>query len=261
MPFIQGIGKETSVPANSDTLTFASNVTAGSLIQVKCRIGTTGVTVTLTDSLGNTYTSDQINTDDAVNGFSLHCGFALNSAAGACTVTATVSSSATFRWVIEEYSGIATVGAFDKSAVATGSSTTPSSGNTAATTQADELLSGACAITVGGATTFTAGSGYSNLVVAPAAPSSKAAGEGQIVSATGAYSAGFTLALSGAWICAIMTFKAATAATSGGPILDGRTLRGLTFGRVLGAPIFGPMAWKWEAERLHRRNEHLRRAA
>lgn len=54
---------------------------------------------------------------------------------------------------------------------------------------------------------------------------------------------------------------AASSGSIGGPVFDGRTFRGLTFGRVLGAPMFGPMAMKWEAERLWRRNEQLRRAA
>lgn len=207
MAFIQSTGKETTSNETVHTLAFVSNVTAGSLILVKCRIGTTSVTATCTDSLGNTYQTNPIDTDDGVNGFHLTVGYAMNSAAGANTVTVTLNTGATMRWTIEEYGNVLTSGALDKTAVALGSSASPDSGNTATTTAANELISGAVALTVGGATTISLGSGFSNLQVAPAAPSSKVGAEGKAVGATGTYNATFSLGASGAWICAVCTFK------------------------------------------------------
>jgi hypothetical protein len=49
--------------------------------------------------------------------------------------------------------------------------------------------------------------------------------------------------------------------TIGGPCFDGRTFRGLTFGRVLGAPMSREARMMAEADRLWRRDQQLRRAA
>lgn len=117
---------------------------------------------------------------------------------------------------VHEVSGLVLAGAFDKSAAGSGTSVTPSSGNTATLTQADEyVFGGAGRLT--GTGSWTAGSGY-NLRQNATDPTngSAQASEDKSVLATTAVSATFTIA-SAAWECVCATFKSAAAATESYP--------------------------------------------
>jgi hypothetical protein len=111
-----------------------------------------------------------------------------------------------------EYSGLLTTGFLDKTATGTGSSTSPDTGTTVATTQADELWIGGYApqkITTLGSLTngFSYVAGRSNTT--PNKISVFATEK--IVSTTGTANNGGTFADSCGWAAAIATFKASAA--------------------------------------------------
>ncbi len=115
-----------------------------------------------------------------------------------------------------EFSGLASSSPLDQTASASGSSTTPSSGNTAVTTQADELLIGA--IGVGGPPTdgFTPGGGYTALTSAGFSGGFEGTirPEYKIISVAGNYQADGVLNPSRSWGAAIATYKAAASTTN-----------------------------------------------
>lgn len=205
MSYVQSKSKD-SGSVTSDTLAFTSNTTAGNTIVAGVRIGANGRTLTLSDSTSNTYNQTAAQ-NDAV-GDDLIGGYAQNIAGGACTVTSAISgAAASMRWVIGEYGGLATA-SFDKTAGAVGSSTTPSSGNTATTTQANETLVGL--IDAGDSQTgFTAGTSYTKREELIVGGSLKIGLEDRDVTSTGTYAADATLAgASGHWAAIILTLKA-----------------------------------------------------
>ena len=115
-----------------------------------------------------------------------------------------------------EYSGILTSGYLDKTASANGQSTSPSTGTTDTTTQADELWIGATAS--GGANNqtsptngFTLMDGVKNVAISNAYLE-------KIVSATGTANSG-TTASNASWAGCIATFKASAAPPPAGGVL------------------------------------------
>lgn len=118
--------------------------------------------------------------------------------------------------MVHEVSGLVTAGAFDKSAAGSGTSVTPSSGNTATLTQADEYVFGGAG-RLSGTGSWTAGSGYTQRQnFTDATNGSAQASEDKNVAATTAVAATFTIA-SAAWECVCATFKSAAAATESYP--------------------------------------------
>ncbi len=200
-------GANTSQPA-----TWAGNTTTGNLIvvAVSVSVNTLNSVTSITDSQTNTYTRIR----STLYGSSAECElwYAINITGGTLptvTVNHTVSSVA---FTMREYSGLATVSPLDKgiSAVAT-TGTAMSSGATAATTQADELVLGYMAS--GGTTSYTLGTGYGNLT--QVSNSSVTSGlEYLTVSSTGAQTSTATLSLSGVWCMGVATFKTPAASAA-----------------------------------------------
>src|SRR5579862_5609852 len=128
----------------SSSLPFNSNNTLGNFIAVFIRAGHSGETFTVSDSKGNAYQQAvQMNeTLDSPNGDTFAIFYAQNIAGGANTVTVSDTTSATLRFAISEYSGVATSNSLDVTAAAQGTSTSPNSG-TATTVANGELLLGA----------------------------------------------------------------------------------------------------------------------
>lgn len=186
-------------------LAFLSNNTAGNLIVVCARIGVAGRTITVTDSKGNTYAQDKLQTASAQD---LVVYSAKNIAAGANTVSFAISGAAdSIRLAIHEYSGI-DANPLDQVASATGNSTAADSGATPTTTVADELLF-ACAST-GTSKDLTAGTNFTEReVVVQGAATERLLTEDRIVSATGAYNGLVTISALTVWCCCIATYKAA----------------------------------------------------
>lgn len=134
---------------------------------------------------------------------------------GLTTATITHPSVTARAAIFAEFSGIQQASPLDKTASAVGSSTTPSSGATATTTQADEVIFGAVAVETdgnsGSATTgmtpsasnisgtSTSGAGAASNMTADASYA--------IQTATNAQTAAWTGADNTDWACAIATYK------------------------------------------------------
>lgn len=114
-------------PASSVSAAFGSNATSGNRIVVAVRIATavTMAASMVTDTLSNTYVLDY---EPSLSGGDYAFFSAPVSSSGACTVTFNPGSSARIGIVIFEVSGIAAYGG-GAEAAASGTSTTPSSGN------------------------------------------------------------------------------------------------------------------------------------
>jgi hypothetical protein len=152
---IQSVAVATTVASASLTATL-SPTQSGSLLVVNA--GRKTSTITITDSSSQTYTLINRLTDGNDNNYFFYKS---NSAAGVTSVTITCSTGTDHLiLIVSEYSGLTTT-PLDKSAGVDNNATTSwSSGLTATTTQASELLIGTAMATQHAATTFVAGSGY-----------------------------------------------------------------------------------------------------
>src|SRR5262245_53433006 len=210
----------TNVSGTSWTVTASANTTAGNLlVLVTNGVQAASNPVTITDSQGNTWTK----TIDFTSGSSPNMAVAWcivavgkSHTSGVDTFTGTWTSSLSGKLIhVLEFAGIAAA-PLDKSTSASGASASPSSGATAATTQADELLFGAfgCWSASSPARTFTAGSGYTIASDYHSTWTVEMMTEYQVVAATGAYTAGCTMSAAvDNWVAAILTFKAAAVGT------------------------------------------------
>lgn len=204
---VQGNGTDAG-SVTSAGLVFTANVTAGSLLIVAVR-QLDGQTVTVTDNLnaGNyTQANHIVLTADTAGTYVF---YKENAAAGATTVTVTMSGTSRLRFAIDEFSGLITSSAFDQTAGAYDSnaaSTTPNSGATPVTTQAAELIYGA-AFTGGTTVTFTQGATYT-MAVDGSLTGQKVATEYKVVAATATYTADFTITPAVENSCIVASFKA-----------------------------------------------------
>ena len=168
-------------------------------------------TVTVTDSSGNSYANNANvldSSDTRTLVFSAPVTTALTTSS---TITVSFSTAAYYvNASALSVGGLVASSPADKSATSTGTSTTPSVGPTATTSQASELLIGAFGLDISSGTpSFTAGSGYTALTANLISGAWGIYPEYQIVNATGAYSA--TGTFSGGvqdWAAAIVTYKA-----------------------------------------------------
>ena len=211
---VQHVGKDAGT-ATGSTLAFASGNGAGNWIGVAIRAGVSGEAFTVNDSNGNVYRQAvQLNiTVDTPMGDTLAIFYAENIKGGANTVTIAASASATLRFAILEYAGVALTNSLDSKAAAQGTSATASSGSATTTAAGDLLLS---AIASANGRTFTAGSGYVIQERVPAAPNSKFVVEHQIQAAAGAVSAGASVGTSDNWGATLAAFRAASGGGGGG---------------------------------------------
>ena len=192
----------------SYSLPFDSNNAAGNWIAVCIRAGQSGQSFTVTDSRGNTYhNAVQFNdTLDTPNGNTIAIFYTENIAAGANTVTVSDTISGTLRFVILEYSGVATANSLDVVASAQGSGTSPNSGNATTTANGDLLLG---AIATADPATFTAPSGFTIREFVPAEPGTKLVAEDKIQTAAGSAAATASLSASDPWGALLAAFKKA----------------------------------------------------
>lgn len=133
------------------------------------------------------------------------------------TITASLAGSYAFRGIVcQEFSGLATSNAYDvgtvqvQSGPGTGANAV-SSGSTAATAQASELLFG-CSVDATGIATFTAGTSYT--LIDQNGTNLYQACEYRVVSATSTYAATFTASQNDDFITHIATYKEAAAAAA-----------------------------------------------
>lgn len=205
------------VSSSTLAMTVTANVSVGQFIVVAftCTSGNAR-TVAFSDSAGNTWATDvSQSTTSGVWIGSAQVTNALTS--GVSTITATISGGASVSRLIcaAQVSGIATSTAFDKGASTSGTSTSWSSGATAATTQADELVIGACGWDSTATETSTPGGSYTELFDFDNTGASELTMTYLIVSATGAQTATGTLTNSGSrtTAMAVATYKGAASST------------------------------------------------
>ncbi len=225
----------------SAVLAFPAANVAGDLSVVVVRAFVAGQAISVTDSNGNLYRqATQVNngTDDT-----LAIYYAQNIAAGANTVTVSVSTSASIRVAILEYGGVALANALDVTASNSATSAGPASGN-ATTTAAGDLLIGA--VSTQSFRTVTSGASYTVREAVAVAPSTVLMVEDAIQPTAGSTSASATLDSSDTWAAAMAAFKpqgAATAPTitslspTGGAVGASVTITGTNFGATQGTSV------------------------
>jgi len=186
------------------SLALATANSAGNFLAVVIRVGTpVGQTFTVTDTRGNTYRQAVRINNNSDNTLAVY--YAENIAAGTNTVTVSNSASATLRFVVLEYSGIASSNSLDGTASASGVSASPGSG-TLTTAASGDLLLGA--ISTANGPSLTVGNGFTIEGAVPALPNAKLVAEDRVQATAGSASAGVALGASDQWAAAIVAFKA-----------------------------------------------------
>ena len=179
------------------TLAYPNAQTAGDLNLVVVGWNDTAASVSgVTDTRGNAYKLAIGPTSGT--GLRQAIYYASGILGGATTVTVTFTQAAAYPDIrILEYKGVTTL---DKTAGASGTSATASSG-AVTTTAASELLFGASTVATG---TAAPGAGFTTRIIT--VPDSDLA-EDQLVSTAGTYSATATLTAAGPWVLQLVTFK------------------------------------------------------
>ncbi len=228
--FVQKITGQAAA-VDSTTLVFGTNNTAGNFISVANFWYSTDVTAhasgNITDSR-NTYALDVSGTAAST----AHAGLwsALNIGAGANTVTVNPPGNDTYiSCVASEYSGVATTSALDRTASNSGNSTTPTSGTTATTTQAAELVIACLSHNGSAATGIDLPSGYTNRYIQQNNSTYQPGSADElIVASTGAQSASWGTTASNNWFGVIATYKAAAGGGAQVNARNGIALSGIT---------------------------------
>src|SRR5258708_9852406 len=162
------------------------------------------------------------------------------------------------RFVILEYSGVATANSLDATAAAQGTSPSPNNENRVPTANGALVVG---LLTPAAAANFSAGNGYITEASVPTEPGTRLMVEDQVQSTAGAASASASLSASDKWGAALAAFKAAGAAGSTGPSITSLsptsglggtavTITGTHFGSTQGTVTFNgttPTPTNWNA--------------
>ncbi len=184
---------------------FSGSNVAGNLIIAFVRMSTANQTVAVSDTLGNAY-SDSVSQVQSSDGHQVHIFYAKNIRAGANTVTAAFSGTNNHPFVaIYEYAGLSTTAPLDRVAAAQGNSAAVSTGATALTSSANELVFAGTGFANNWGGAVTAGSGYA--LQQQDTGTSRAASEAGIVNAAAAYSGSLGLSASASWSAVVATFQ------------------------------------------------------
>ena len=198
----------------------AGGVAAGNLMVLTAGLAAGSTISSVTDSGGNSWTVNTIAQDDRIptNRFLLCYAVATTGLTSGNTISITSSNTgfANRVYMVSEYSGTASASVLDKTVAAQDVFSGPNTmdtGNTATTTQADEVLVAGWAYNSTSNTITGYSSGYTGLTTLVSGLS--VAGAWRIVAATGAYNA--TATQSGtvaSWGAGLATYKAATTAAT-----------------------------------------------
>src|SRR5258706_368115 len=241
---VQEAGKDAGETMSS-SLAFNTTNKTGDLIVVAVLAGTAGEGFSITDSNRTAYRK-AVQYDVRVDGDTLGLFYAENVAGGANAVTVSATMQDNLRFVILEYSGVATANSLDATAAAQGTSTSPNNANSVTTANGDLLLG---AVMTAAAANFSAGNGYITEASVPTEPGTRLMVEDQVQSTAGAASASASLSASDKWGAALAAFKAAGAAGSTGPSITSLsptsglvgtavTITGTNFGSTQGTVTF-----------------------
>lgn len=210
---VKQIANNQNQVAGTSTITLSctgSTIIAGHHVVVAIGYGSASTrTITVTDSKSNSYTTNI--TADMVTSQTPHAAIAIGRVTtplvAGDTITVTFSGTTGISDAIAyEYSGLASSSWIDGTSIgATGTSTTPSSGNDVTTNASDLLFS----VTYNAAATPTAGSGWTILDTIDNIGAKRITVQEQIVSATGTYAGTCTLNTSVDWATVLVAAKAA----------------------------------------------------
>jgi hypothetical protein len=210
---VQSVHGYVGTLVSSQSVTFGAPVASGDLIVVAVSSWNptnTSIVNGVTDCVGNSYTQAITDPVPATSGEGpLSIWYAANAKPGSnVTVTVQVGTAGSLTVAVHEYSGVVTTNVVDQVAHASGTGSTASSGLTATTTNANDLLFGASdridVSTVG----VVAGSGFTlrqsqtNNICCNAL-----ATEDEVVSETGQYGATFAYATSVTYRDALVAFR------------------------------------------------------
>lgn len=186
---------------SSATLAFNSNNAGGNLIVAGIRVGGAPTLSSIADSNGNTY-KQAVAYQQTGDPHWTYIYYAMNVAAGANSVTVTLTSTAILRFAIHEYSGCNKANVLDQTKSAQADTgTTLDTTNASATSQNNELI---FAMGTGGNTdTFTAGANYT---IREHVGGDKLATEDRIVTAAGTYNSTMTINANDKWAISLATF-------------------------------------------------------
>lgn len=211
------IGSATENSADTNVaLTLAAAVSIGDLIVVAFAADENRAPSSITDSKSHTYQLDKTITNSVLAIFSgrfisLYSTVCTSAMTTSDTITATHDGAGgTVKTVCAfKVSGSWNASRLDKTASGTGSTAAWSSGATAATAVADELVVGASAITDTVARTSTPGTGYTELFDRFDTDLGTTV-EYKIVAATGAQTADGTWSAANQWAAVVATYKEAS---------------------------------------------------
>lgn len=217
---------------NSFPLTLGTNVTAGNFLGAMYSVFLSGGSIpNATPTGGGTWNTTTAPTEqNAGNAFVC---YAMNATGGATTVTVDYGTGFYVEGSVVEFSGMVTTSALDvQTSNSNAGSTTPTSGTTGTTSQANELVLVCVQVSTSSTNVgldVPATTGYTNLHVEQDSGSTIGhSSDYKIVSATGTQSAAWgTLSASEAWSAKIATFKEASAGGVTLPMVE----RGKTSGR------------------------------
>ena len=190
---------------SSVSAAFPVSNTAGNLIIAFVRMSSTSQTVTVTDSAGDAF-AQAVSQAQTADGHQAYIFYAKKIAGGVNTVKATFSATNNHPWLaIYEYSGLNATSPLDQTAHAQGTSAAASSGATAMTVSANELLFAGTGLPAGYTGKATASGGFT--LLQQETGTSPADNEGEMVGSPAPYTAPFTLSSSTNWSAVLATFK------------------------------------------------------
>jgi len=204
--YVQGASITNDAGATTIARAFTTSVAAGNLIVAAVSWGSSA-TLSCTDSQANVY-AVATTQHDSVNNQSLGICYAANAKAGTTTVTATFSSSASYRrLLIHEYSGIAQASPVDVVAKNLANGTTSANAITSTavmTTTNGDLIFGAV-MDDDGVTGITAGTGFTQR---QSVNNKDLASEDLVQALAGSIAATQTFAASHRYLAQLVAFKA-----------------------------------------------------
>lgn len=143
---VQGCQATAAFPATTVSCTLTNTVGLGNTILVGTAAGSSARVITNITSGSDTCTVDTPKVSSTAG--SLYVGSCLNHPSTKPTIASNWDAGATLFIVVEEYSGVGALSAFDAQGTNTGAASTPCTATTGATKEAMELVFGMCQIQV-----------------------------------------------------------------------------------------------------------------
>ena len=193
--------KNSGTSVTSVSVALPGAITTGNLIVAFVRMSSANQTVSLTDSLGNSYV-DAVSQIQTADGHQTHILYAKNVRGGAATITATFSGVNNHPFVaVYEYAGLS---ALDASSSAQGNSAAAAAAPLTIMS-ANELIFAGAGFPFGWPGSVTAGSGYT--LQLQDTGTSRGASETTVAGSSGTITGTFGLSQAANWTSILATFK------------------------------------------------------